>query len=167
MSSNAVNGTLFDLPVKDADTWLTPEWLYRPLGEFELDPCAAEQFPERIAPNGFTVREDGLSRMWEGRVFLNPPFSQLGTWLHRMVDHGNGIALVPACTETELWHTYVWSCASAVLLLRGRTRFVLPDGITSGGRPRFSIALVAYGHYNRAALSKAGIPGVFLPGWVA
>ncbi len=156
-----------DLPLKDCDTWLTPEWIYSNLGAFDLDPCAAQAYPDRIAPHCYTVVDDGLCKIWRGRVFLNPPFSQLDRWLHEMVEHNDGIAVVPVAVENELWHKYVWSRASAVLFLKGRTKFVLPNGKPSEGRPRFSIALVAYGPNNRRALATSGLAGVFIPGWVA
>jgi DNA N-6-adenine-methyltransferase (Dam) len=46
------------------------------LGGIDLDPasCAEAQCTVR-AKRIFTIKDDGLSKPWKGRVFLNPPFS--------------------------------------------------------------------------------------------
>lgn len=61
---------------KSATTeWYTPQYIIEALGgKFDLDPCAP--FIEwHTANKCFTKEIDGLSMVWEGRVFLNPPYS--------------------------------------------------------------------------------------------
>lgn len=60
----------------DPDTWLTPRWILECLGAFDLDPCAAESAPRWVgSARSFTKADNGLVLPWEGRVFMNPPFS--------------------------------------------------------------------------------------------
>lgn len=156
---------LISIPAKERDTWLTPSWILDKLGRFDLDPCAADEFPSRIAPQYFTAELNGLTRPWFGRVFMNPPFSNLTPWLERMSQHGDGIALLPGNHETFAWTKFVWAKADALLLLPGRVSFMLPDGKNSTGRPRQSTALIAYGHSNAAILSRSGLQGVLIWAW--
>lgn len=77
------------------DNLQTPKWVYSRLGKIDLDPCAGEN--TKIADvNLWDGRgEDGLSYKWNGFVFCNPPFSQKRVWAKKMMDHGNGILLLP------------------------------------------------------------------------
>jgi hypothetical protein len=149
----------------DTDTWLTPLHILSQLGEFDLDPCGAVQNPKWVCKRSFTVDQDGLNQPWEGRVFMNPPFSNTVPWLVRHAQHGNGIALVPASVESRVWREMVWVRAIAVLLLHGRTRFCNPDGSNTTGRPLRSIALIAWSEYDAAILAESSIAGVLLKDW--
>lgn len=151
----------------DPDTWLTPVWILSELGGFDLDPCAYAGSPSRVSKAYFTVDQDGLNQIWTGRVFMNPPFSNTAKWLEKHALHCNGISLVPASVESQVWRKYVWSAAKGILLLTGRTRFCNPDGSTTTGRPLRSIALIAWTHYDAFILSKSAIAGVFLKDWNA
>ncbi len=149
----------------DPDTWLTPKYLLSQLGEFDLDPCAAMQNPRWICNRSFTVDQDGLNQPWNGRVFMNPPFSNTVPWLVRHAQHGNGIALVPASIESRVWREIVWKQASVILLLHGRTRFCNPDGSATTGRPLRSIALIAWSNVDAKVLSNSSLAGVLLEEW--
>lgn len=120
------------------DEYLTPPEILRPLGKFDLDPCAPVYPPWKTAKRHFHVNQDGLSQKWKGRVWLNPPFGRVApAWLARMAQHANGIALIPARTETDYFFRYVWECptASGVLFLRSRPHFhVATDRIIKGKR---------------------------------
>lgn len=150
----------------DRDTWLTPRYILLQLGDFDLDPCAAEASPTWVAPRYYTREVDGLSQDWGGdRVFMNPPFSKTALWLERHSRHGIGISLVPASVESVVWRKFVWPVAKAILLLHGRTRFCNPDGSATTGRPLRSIALIGWTDEDAHFLRHAGLAGVFLLGW--
>lgn len=86
------------------DEWLTPPEILAKLGTFDLDPCAPECRPWDTAAKHYSKPQDGLQQPWTGRVWLNPPFGrQAVQWLRKLVEHGNGIALVPARTETAMF----------------------------------------------------------------
>lgn len=145
------------------DEWLTPPDLLAKLGAFDLDPCAPVTPPWRTAAQSFNVHDDGLSKPWHGRVWMNPPYGrETGKWLGRLADHGNGMALIFARTETEMFFEHVWSRAHAVLFLRGRLTFHHVDGrkaAANGGAPS---VLVAYGAANVECLKGLAAMGAFV-----
>jgi len=147
------------------ETWLTPRALLASLGvKFDLDPCAAPSpRPWPTAKRHIELPTNGLAAPWSGRIWLNPPYGkQAGLWLKRLADHGNGIALVFARTETAMFHEQVWPRASAVLFLRGRVSFCDADGRPADRSVSPSV-LVAYGADNAEKLSRCGLEGAFLP----
>lgn len=145
------------------DEWLTPPWILRPLGVFDLDPCAPVERPWDTALQHFTLRENGLARRWSGRVWLNPPYgSETGKWLRRLREHGNGIALIFARTETADWFDNVWGKAAEILFIKGRLHFYHISGIPASGNSGAPSALVAYGEENAFFLRKSGIPGALV-----
>lgn len=153
---------------EEPDTWLTPQWILSQLGNFDLDPCAATQNPTWTGTmNHFTEEEDGLAQAWDGRVFMNPPFSKTTNWIRKHADHGNGISLVPATVESIVWREVVWKKAKAIFLLHGRTRFCRPDGSTTTGRPLRSVCLIAWSYPDAVVLQKSTYAGVLLTEWRA
>jgi hypothetical protein len=97
------------------DEWLTPPEIIHALGLFSLDPCAPINRPWDTAIQHYTITDNGLKLPWFGRVWLNPPFGREAVkWLRRLRDHGNGIALVPARTETAMFFETVWGAVVAM-----------------------------------------------------
>ena len=140
------------------DEWLTPPEILRPLGKFDLDPCAPIMRPWDTAAKHLNVNDDGLSQPWHGRVWCNPPFGREAVkWLNRMVQHGNGIALVPARTETAMFYTCVWGAADAVLFIKGRPHFHHPSGERAAFNSGAPICLIAYGKHNADVLRASGL----------
>lgn len=141
------------------DEWLTPPEILRVLGDFDLDPCAPEDRPWPTAECHLTQFDDGLSMPWVGRVWLNPPFNryQRARWMEKMADHGNGIMLIPAATETEAFDRYVWKLADAVCFIKKRPHFHFVDGSRATLNCGTAIALVAYGEANVLALETASL----------
>ncbi|RQS85139.1 DNA N-6-adenine-methyltransferase [Burkholderia seminalis] len=135
------------------DEWLTPPAWLAVLGAFDLDPCAPINRPWDTARDHFTIADNGLMREWRGRVWCNPPFGrEAAKWLKRMADHNNGIALIPARTETVMFYESVWSRADSVCFVRGRPHFHYIDGRRAPFNSGAPICLVAYGRENTIAL---------------
>ena len=113
----------------------------------------------------FTKTENGLSAEWAGSVWLNPPFSSKRDWYDRMMAHRNGIALIPARTETHDYQDYM-NAADALLFLKGRIYFERghrPGANAAGGvttTPPFGIVLCAYSASMAAALLQSKLLGV-------
>lgn len=146
-----------------SDEWLTPPEILASLGSFDLDPCSPINRPWPTAAEHFHINDDGLAQEWVGRVWCNPPFGREAIkWMRRMAKHGNGIALIPARTETEMFYETVWGAADAVLFIKGRPHFHRVDGSRAAFNSGAPICLVAYGMQNVAALSASGL-GVVLP----
>lgn len=150
-------------PNMGSDEWLTPPEILASLGSFDLDPCSPINRPWPTAAEHFHINDDGLAQEWVGRVWCNPPFGREAIkWMRRMAKHGNGIALIPARTETEMFYETVWGAADAVLFIKGRPHFHRVDGSRAAFNSGAPICLVAYGMQNVAALSASGL-GVVLP----
>ncbi len=140
------------------DEWLTPPEILAKLGPFDLDPCAPTSPPWQTARQQFDKLMDGLSQPWAGRVWLNPPFGREAVkWLRKLVQHGNGIALVPARTETAMFYECVWNVADAVCFMKGRPHFHYVDGRRADANSGAPIALIAYGKNNADALVKSDL----------
>lgn len=138
------------------DDWLTPLPLINALGRFDLDPCCPENMPWRTARIMYTQRNDGLVAPWgRHRVWLNPPYGKAtGVWLKKLRDHGNGVALVFARTETRMFQESVWDHAHGIVFISGRLKFHRPDG-TQGQAATAPSVLIAYGRSNAEALQHA------------
>lgn len=148
-------------PRAKSTTWLTPpEWI-KALGPFDLDPCCPQSMPWKTARAMLTEENDGLFHRWDGlagRVWLNPPFGQeWPAWVEKLAKHGNGIALIPARTETREFYRLVWQRAAAICFVRGRPHFHREDGTRAPFNSGAPIALVAYGDDNVAALERADL----------
>lgn len=142
--------------------WLTPPELVKQLGKFDLDPCCPIDAPFYHAKNHYTIIDDGLSKVWKGRVYLNPPYGRgMELWLEKLKQHGNGIALIFARTETKCFFEHIWHDADAILFVKGRIKFYHVSGI-QGGTPGAPSVFIAYGKENAIALQNSGIEGRFL-----
>lgn len=159
-----VSGTTVQRRNPDAtDEWWTPKWILDALPPFDLDPCAPVGGPlYRHCPLWWTKLDDGLSKPWFGHVWLNPPYSAPLAWMKRMADHGDGVALIFARTETRWWQDHVFGHADQVLFVRSRIKFVKPDGTVGATAPAPS-ALCGYGDWAVEALRSAVDRG-FIPG---
>ncbi len=154
-------------PTAATHTWLTPPEILAALGPFDLDPCAAPSpRPWLTAARHIELPECGLTAEWGGRVWCNPPFgTHTARWLERMADHGNGIALAFARTDTAMFQRHVWPHASAVLFLAKRPHFHRPDGTRADGNSGGPIALIAYGKANALSLRECGLAGATALDW--
>lgn len=139
-----------------SDEFYTPASIVQALGEFDLDPCAGP-LSKHARRNNRT--RDGLKITWQGRVWLNPPYSSVHLWLAKFIAHGNGIVLINARCETG-WFQRLVAGSSGLLIPRGRIDFARADG--RRGRPPVGSALVAYGDANLDALRTCGLPGLLL-----
>ena len=152
-------------PNKGTDViWLTPPSILQVLGPFDLDPCAAPSpRPWPTAARHIELPEDGLDAEWEGRVWLNPPYDEtLALWMENMALHRNGIALVFARTEIDIWQRWIWPYAHRVLFIAGRLYFYLPDGTRAAGNAGGPSALISYSNADTRALQNSGISGALV-----
>ena len=141
-----------------SDEWLTPPDILFSLGDFDLDPCSPINRPWDTAKMHLTIEDDGLSRSWSGRVWMNPPFGREAVkWMRKIRDHGNGIALIPARTETAMFYETVWGFADAICFIKGRPHFHRVNGARASFNSGAPICLIAYGDNNAKALRESGL----------
>lgn len=156
-------------PSAQTTTWLTPPEIISALGRFDLDPCGFPGWP--TADRLIVLPEDGLTASWAGRVWVNPPYGrETWDWLARLAEHGDGVSLIFARTETAGFAEQVWGKADAVLFLHGRLHFHTPDGHRATANAGAPSCLVAYGPSNVTALASCGLSGTLVrratAGWL-
>ncbi|WP_409048608.1 DNA N-6-adenine-methyltransferase [Microbacterium sp. HA-8] len=130
--------------------WYTPPHVLNLVtelfGAIDLDPASNEGEPWVTARTYYTKADDGLSREWSGRVFLNPPWDSQGSpgpWVAKLVDEyttgrvSEAICLLPARVNTA-WMDRLAPYARC--FVRGRLRF----GDATGDAP-FAVVLVYLG----------------------
>lgn len=118
--------------------WYTPEAFIQAarlvLGEIDLDPASSRQANEIVRAAVFFSRaDDGLTQVWQGRVWMNPPYAQpliaqfAEKWARSIEarDISASIALVNNGTETEWFYTMA-GVADAICFPHGRVRFWSP-----------------------------------------
>ena len=154
--------------VGKSQTWITPLSIITALGPFDLDPCAADPRPWDCASENWTVGGLDLApcTRWQGRVWLNPPFDryEVGKWIRKLADHGNGTALLHARTEAE-WFEPVWQQAKAILFLADRLYFHYPDGSRALANSGAPACLCAFGDYDAKRLAESGLSGYLVTKW--
>lgn len=81
--------------------------------EFDLDVCAPPGgIPWIPAKRYFTQADDGLLQPWEGRVWMNPPYSNSTPWADKFITHNDGVCLVPH--SRSAWWGRLWASAHAI-----------------------------------------------------
>lgn len=142
------------------DEWLPPPDIVKALGHFDLDPCAPLNAPWQLADRSYTRVDNGLVKLWENRVWCNPPYDQksLRGFVKRCIEHRNATLLIFARTDTRLFHELIFPNATAILFIKGRLRFYHADGRRAdcAGAPS---CLVAFDEFNALMLKQSGIEG--------
>lgn len=134
------------------ETWLTPRWLVDALdlpNVADVDPCAPPVRYWNTARRHFNKLQDGFNRSWNPSHFywVNPPYGAgCAAWMAKLADHGSGLLLIFARTDTKAFQDSVFAHpnTSAVFFFRGRLKFANGAGeeVGTAGAPS---ALIAYG----------------------
>jgi phage N-6-adenine-methyltransferase len=131
------------------DEWGTPREFFDAVNEvyrFNLDVCATSANAK--CGRYFTKTEDGLTQMWSGVCWMNPPYGrEISLWVRKAYESSLEVGtvvvcLLPARTDTRWWHDYVIARAESVRYIRGRLRF------SGKGPAPFPSALVVFGRFD-------------------
>lgn len=144
--------------------WYTPPWVFEQLGcVFDLDVCAPQGGVEWIpAKKHIALPTNSLGEQWKGFVWCNPPYGkETKPFLKKMQEHGNGIALVFARTDTQWCHEYA-AKADALLFIKGRVQFVDGSGKTSSSGSTCGSVLIGYGKHAATVLKNCSVDGMFV-----
>jgi|GEM_PF-173595 len=117
--------------LSESSEWTTPQKIIKLtkklLGIIDLDPCSNPDFPNVPAKTHFTKEDDGLSKEWHGKIYMNPPYGQeIKNWINHLCEQfekGNtqeAIALTPSRTDTEWYRKMKTYCRCFIW---GRLKF--------------------------------------------
>lgn len=108
------------------------------MGSIDTDPASNEMAQYIVkAKTYYTLEDDGLTKEWEGNIFLNPPYSQpeikefIDKLLSELTPGKQAILLTNNNTDTN-WFYDAAKRANAVCFTKGRINFYKANGdITS------------------------------------
>jgi len=111
-----------------SDEWTTPQKFFDELNqEFHFDLDAAADDVNHKCDRYFTAKQDGLTQNWGGRVFCNPPYSDIARWVAKAFyetrnDNTLVVMLIPSRTDTKYFHNYIYG-RSEIRFVKGRLKF--------------------------------------------
>jgi hypothetical protein len=135
--------------------WYTPaeyiDLARQVLGDIDLDPASCEIAQQTVqARNYYTKADDGLTKPWHGRVWLNPPYTSLlvSQFVDKLLHERStkrvksAILLTHNFSETG-WFQKAGMLAQAICFTRGRIGFVGQNGEYSS--PAYGQAFMYFG----------------------
>ncbi len=140
----------------------TLEWCMKAAGvdAFDLDVAACEE--AHCAPRYYTAKDDGLAQPWGGRVWCNPPYSDIAPWVAKaweemLAGRCELVAMLLPATRTEQpwWQEHVepyregWTLNGVGVrsrFLPGRQSFGIPGNPlgVGVGSPPFGVVLLIW-----------------------
>ncbi len=99
--------------------------------------------------------ENGLTAEWKGFVYCNPPFSQKEIWIKKMIEHGNGILILPERLSAP-WGAPLVSTAGAYFVMGKKINFL--GGSSSNN---LGSILIPFGKEAVKRIENSGLPGHF------
>jgi phage N-6-adenine-methyltransferase len=125
-----------DLPLASSDIWNTPasfiELVRAVMGGIDVDPASNIEAQAVVQATAcYTLETDGLAHEWSGRVYANPPYSNVAPFVAKLLsefDAGRAteaIVLVNARTGAGWFQSLAaraWRCE-----LRQRVKFWRPE----------------------------------------
>jgi hypothetical protein len=142
--------------MKDNDKLRTPKYITDALGPFDLDPCAGE-FTEIGKVNWWDGRgENGLEEEWNGFVWCNPPFSQKEIWAEKMIQHDNGILILPERGSAP-WFSKIAERSDCYFVMGKKINF---EGGSSSNN--VGSVLFPFGYEAIRRIRRSNLPGHFV-----
>ena len=114
------------------NSWYTPTKIInsaiKVMGEIDLDPASSEIANQNIqAKKYYTEEDNGLSKEWYGKVWLNPPYSQpeIDNFSQAVIekDFDEIMVLVNNATETK-WFQRIAKKSNCICFINKRLKFL-------------------------------------------
>jgi hypothetical protein len=144
---------------ESAEWYTPPEYLEaarKVLGAIDLDPSSNEVANRNVkAKKFFTIEDDGLSKKWHGRVFMNPPYGKLedGSSLAALFcdkaineyqeDRVKAAIILVNSMHSQRWQSPLYSYP--ICFVDHRIKFVVGDGTAENKSPTFQNMFVYLG----------------------
>lgn len=119
------------------DDFRTPRDIFNQLdkryGPFEID--VAAHCENNLCENYFDIKMNGLNQIWKGKVWSNPPYDDIESWLKkgiRSLNEGDCelvCFLIPSYTDLAYWHDYIFPNAYEIVFFRSRINFGGPFSV--------------------------------------
>ena len=112
------------MPLIESDQCFTPPAFFQTLRlKFDLDVASPQGgVPWIPARKFFTESDNGLAQSWQGRIWMNPPYSNPRPWVEKFLEHGNGVALIPI--SKSLWFKTLWDSSCSLVFPEPHIKFV-------------------------------------------
>ena len=139
-------------------------------GTINLDPATEPNNPTN-AKTFYTEADNGLYLPWTDRTFVNPPYGRaLMKWVEKICDEADDynpeiVALLPGQRfETRTWQDCLLPCTSlsAIVFLKGRLKFLRPDGTPAKSNPYGSMLYIFNDAERSSILSSFGHLGYII-----
>lgn len=141
--------------MKKNDILRTPLHIINALGYIDLDPCAGEK--TNIGDINWWIGrlENGLEKEWFGFVYCNPPFSEKERWILKMIQHNNGILILPERGSAP-WFGPLAQTSGSYFVMGKKINF-------EGGNSSNNIGsiLFPFGKEAIKRIENSGLPGHF------
>lgn len=115
------------LMTANAQYWETPADLFLALHqEFGFTVDAAADHQNALLERYWHEKDSALTQDWTGeRVFCNPPYDNQRPFIEKAVARQADVAvfLIPARTDTRMWHDLIFGEADDIRFLKGRLKF--------------------------------------------
>lgn len=155
--------------------WITPpdiiEAARKVMGSIGCDPASNERANKIIKANiFFTAEIDGLSQVWKGNVWMNPPYSQslvdkFAEAVSAKYESGEisqACILVNNATETA-WFQRMLILSSEICFIRGRIKFINAEGEIEGS-PLQGQVIIYFGENHLRFHEIFSLKGIVLDG---
>jgi ParB family chromosome partitioning protein len=140
ISGNKAKGQAHVSRYTGEEEWFTPpaylEAARAVLGHIDLDPASCDQAQINVqASKYYTKEQDGLTKHWRGKVWLNPPYwiGVIDQFVTKLVGHyedgdvPEAVVLTNNSSETQWYHDLLKACC-AICIVEGRIRFLTAKG---------------------------------------
>jgi phage N-6-adenine-methyltransferase len=121
--------------------WRTPKQFIKLVrevfgGTIDVDPASSELAQRTVgAVQYFTKQNDGLTKEWRGKIFLNPPYAQpyITDFVEKLIaevraDRATAAILLTHAYTSSAWFQDAARLANAICFTSERVRFVDPGG---------------------------------------
>jgi len=113
----------------DLQTGRTPDDLYNILDNefhFDFDPCPTF-ISARVDQTCSLAPFDGLTISWKKSNYCNPPYNNQTAWVEKAYNESlknkTCVMLLPARTDTKLFHEFIFKKAREIRFIKGRLKF--------------------------------------------